>query len=647
MMHIISREGGQDAGKAKRSEAGLPLFSDKEREDMCGIAGWIDWQEDLTKKQAVLQSMVETLALRGPDASGMYICRQAALGHRRLSVIDPEGGQQPMLRRRGDFTYVITYNGELYNTAELRDELTALGNDFTSTSDTEVLLEAFMEWGPQCVDRLNGIFAFAIWDERNQSLFLARDRLGVKPLFYRHKGNSLIFGSEIKAVLAHPDVAPEVDAEGLAEIFMVGPARTPGNGVFRGVNELKPGYCAVYNRQGLKVRQYWSLISKPHGDDFLSTLTKVRDLVHDAVTRQLISDVPLCTLLSGGLDSSVITAIASKIYKKSGRQLNTYSVEYVDNEKYFSENSFQPNRDAPWVERASRFLGTCHHEILLDTPELAGVLEQAARARDLPGMADVDTSLYLFSREIKKGATVGLSGECADEVFGGYPWFYREEMVRSTVFPWSTNPEMRLQWLSPELTKHSLFKEYPYQRYQEALAEVSRLPGEAPEASRMREIFYLSLTRWMPTLLDRKDRMSMAFGLELRVPFCDHRLVEYVWNVPWEMKNYRQREKGLLRQALTSLLPEDVLWRKKSPYPKTHNPSFFDTVRAKLLEVQNNPSSPILPLLDTKKIREFTETDAAKSPMPWFGQLMGGPQLMAYLVQVNAWMCQNKVRIVL
>ncbi|MBP2651187.1 MAG: asnO [Firmicutes bacterium] len=614
---------------------------------MCGITGWINWQEDLTQKQGVLEAMVDTLAVRGPDASGMYLCRQAAIGHRRLSVIDPEGGKQPMLRRRGDSTYVITYNGELYNTMELRDELKTCGHYFTSTSDTEVLLKAFMEWGSACVDRFNGIFAFAIWDEGKQSLFLARDRLGVKPLFYSLNNGNFIFGSEIKAVLAHPDVEPVVTAEGLAEIFMMGPARTPGHGVFRDINELKPGYCALYNRQGFSVRQYWSLTSKPHEDDFATTLIKVRDLFHDAVKRQLVSDVPLCTLLSGGLDSSAISAIAATAYKAAGQQLNTYSVEYVDNERFFTENSFQPNRDAPWVERVSSYLDTCHHEILLDTPELAGVLENAARARDLPGMADVDTSLYLFSREIKKSATVGLSGECADEVFGGYPWFYRPDMLGSASFPWSPKPEIRLEWLNPDLKNQDVFKEYPYQRYHEALAEVSKLPGENPEAARMREIFYLSLTRWMPTLLDRKDRMSMAFGLELRVPFCDHRLVDYVWNVPWEMKNYQQREKGLLRRALIGLLPDDVLWRQKSPYPKTHNPSFYQAVRSKLLAIQNDTSSPILPLLDTDKIKAFTETDAARSPMPWFGQLMGGPQLMAYLVQVDAWMRQKKVRIVL
>jgi len=615
---------------------------------MCGITGWVDWENDVSQRPEVLQAMVKTLALRGPDDSGTYFSRQAALGHRRLSVVDLEGGRQPMVRHRGDSSYAITYNGELYNTSDLRGELMSHGHMFTSNSDTEVLLKAYIEWGPQCLERLNGIFAFAVWDEKKQTLFMARDRLGVKPLFYARRGSSFIFGSELKAVLCHPAVEPEVTIEGLAEIFMIGPARTPGHGVFRDVAELRPGYCLKFDRNGLVCHQYWSLKSHPHEQDFLTTTSMVGDIFRDAVRRQLISDVPLCTLLSGGLDSSAITAIAATAYEQEGRgRLDTYSVEYVDNDKYFQEHSFQPNRDAPWVERVAGYFDTCHHEILLDTPELAGVLENAARARDLPGMADVDTSLYLFSREIKKGATVGISGECADEVFGGYPWFYREEMVKADSFPWSPRPEDRLEWLCPELRDNHDLRDYPRWRYREALAEVPRLEGEDAEATRMREISYLSLTRWMPTLLDRKDRMSMAWGLELRVPFCDHRLVDYVWNVPWAMKNYLNREKGLLRHALTGTLPEDVQWRRKSPYPKTHNPSFLLAVQTKLLAALDDPSSPLLPLIDTAKIRQFAESDAAKSPFPWFGQLMGGPQLLAYLVQVNAWLQQNKVRIVL
>ena len=614
---------------------------------MCGITGWINWERNLENEGVILARMVETLAARGPDASGMYLSARAALGHRRLSVVDPQNGAQPMIRHKGDSSCVITYNGELYNTPELRRDLEARGYHFRTNCDTEVLLTAYMEWGPSCTERLNGIFAFAIWDEAEQILFLARDRIGVKPLFYTTCGSSFLFGSELKALLAHPEVKPKVDREGLAEIFIIGPARTPGHGIFCGISELKPGHSMIYSRQGIKINQFWALSSMPHPDDFDTTVRKVRELLEDTVKRQLVADVPVCTLLSGGLDSSALTALACRTYQQEGLgAVHTYSVDYLNNDQFFKASSFQPNEDAPWVRRVSEFLGTCHHDIILDTPDLAGCLAEATLSRDLPGMADIDTSLYLFCREIKKGATVALSGECADEVFGGYPWFYREDMIQAAAFPWAPKPEVRAEWLSPELKAKIQPCEYVKQRYQEALDEVPRLAGEDAQSARMREIFYLTLTRWMPTLLDRKDRMSMAFGLEVRVPFCDHRLVDYVWNVPWHMKNYENREKGLLRLALTGVLPDDVLWRKKSPYPKTHNPSYLNTVRKRVLAILDDSSCPLLDLVDVSKLRSLAQIEDSSTRIPWFGQLMSQPQLFAYLIQADTWFRKYKVEIV-
>ncbi len=504
---------------------------------MCGITGWINWEKASQQDEPILVAMVETLAVRGPDAAGMYSKGYTALGHRRLSVVDLVGGAQPMIRKQGDYEYVITYNGELYNTPELKQALESRGHCFTSHSDTEVLLKAYIEWGSECVEKFNGIFAFAIWDEREQQLFMARDRIGVKPFFYAKRGALLLFASEVKALLAHPSVQPIVDSEGLAEIFVLGPARTPGHGIYLGVHELKPGHSATYTRAGLKIRRYWSLQSREHEDNFDQTLETVHDLVQDAVIRQLVADVPVCTLLSGGLDSSALTAIAVKEYRKSGGpELHTYSVDYTDNDQFFTANAFQPNSDAPWVNKMVDFLQTQHHNIVLTIPELAATLEAATLARDFPGMADVDTSLYLFCREIRKGATVALSGECADEIFGGYPWFHRPDMIAAATFPWSNTVAYRSEWLRPEIRDYIKPEAYAHARYEAALAEVPALPGEETTAARMREIFYLSLTRFMPTLLDRKDRMSMAFGLEVRVPFCDHRIVDYVWNVPWDMK---------------------------------------------------------------------------------------------------------------
>lgn len=613
---------------------------------MCGITGWIDWSNDLTQHSATLERMTDTLAPRGPDASGTWITTHCALGHRRLSVMDPENGAQPMIRHAEDNTFVIVYNGELYNAPELRAELESRGSRFKTTCDTEVLLAAFIEWGPAAVERFNGIFAFAVWDAKEQKLFAARDRLGVKPFFFTAKDGLFIFGSEPKALLAHPAVKPEVGAEGLAEIFIVGPARTPGVGVYRGLTELKPGQCLTVDRSGTRVSTYWKLESRPHTANVDETAEHVRELLTDTVERQLMSDVPVCTLLSGGLDSSALTTLAVQYYNGTGQGIiDTYSVDYVDNDKHFKAHAFQPNADAPWIKRMSGHLGTRHHNIEFDTPELAGALDAAVLARDLPGMADIDASLYLFCREIKKGATVAISGEAADEIFGGYPWFHRDEALQADTFPWALASGMRADLLAPDIAAAAKPLDYIQARYAEAIAEVPYLDGESEAQRRMREMSYLNITRFMPTLLDRKDRMSMAVGLEVRVPFCDHRLVEYVFNIPWEIKTAGDREKGILRRALRGVLPDDVLTRKKSPYPKTHNPNYLEAVRQRLLGVLNDPTSPLLPLINVKKVREIAESDAAKTNIPWFGQLMSGPQLFAYLSQVDMWLRTYKVSI--
>lgn len=614
---------------------------------MCGITGWLNWQKNLTQFPDVLEAMTETLAPRGPDAAGSWINHYCALGHRRLSVMDPANGAQPMVRVFGEDTYSIVYNGELYNAPELKKELEGRGHVFRTTCDTEVLLVAFIEWGRSCVDRLNGIFAFAVWSDKDEALYLVRDRLGVKPLFYSYRDGELMFGSEPKAILAHPDFKAEVDQEGISEIFAIGPARTPGHGVYKGMAELKPGHCMVVDRNGLSIRAYWTLESKPHEENVEETAETIRELLKDTLERQLISDVPVCTLLSGGLDSSALTALASAYYTTNGQGVvPTYSVDYVDNDKNFKSSAFQPNADAPWIKRMSEHLGTLHHAVEFDTPELVESLRAAVIARDMPGMADVDGSLLLFCREIKKGATVAISGEAADEIFGGYPWFHRQDALEADTFPWALKVKDRTSVLSSEAAAFINPEVYARNRYQQALAEVPHLKGEDEKQRRMREISYLNVTRFMPTLLDRKDRMSMASGLEVRVPYCDHRLVQYVWNIPWEIKTAGDREKGILRKALKGILPDDVLFRKKSPYPKTHNPNYMNAVRTELREILHDPSSPLLPLVNVAGLKEMTKPDSPSSDFPWFGQLMTGPQLFAFLIQADHWLRTYKISVV-
>jgi asparagine synthase (glutamine-hydrolysing) len=613
---------------------------------MCGITGWIDYKKDLSEQKIIMERMVSTLINRGPDAGGIYVSQNALLGHRRLAVVDIEGGKQPMTRTVGTKDFVLVYNGELYNTEDIRKELLSLGYTFRGHSDTEVLLVSYIEWGQKCVDKLNGIFAFAIWDSMDKTLFLARDRFGVKPLFYTQCDSSFIFGSELKAILRHPNVKAELDEDGLAEIFALGPSRTPGNGVFKDIYELEPGYCMLVSPQGIKKYQYFSLISMPHEDNFEKTKETVRELVLDTIERQLVSDVPIATFLSGGLDSSIISAVAANHFKNKGMgQLHTYSIDYVDNDIYFKPSLFQPNPDAPWVKLMSDKFETKHHYYTIDTPQLVAALEGALEARDLPGMADIDSSLWLFCREIKKEHVVSLSGECADEVFGGYPWFHNKEILNTKTFPWSRNLDERKKVLSPELIVMIKPDEYVERKYLETLEKVPGLIGENALEARRREMFYLNITWFMSTLLDRKDRMSMASGLEVRVPFCDHRLVQYVWNIPWEMKSCNGREKGILREAMSGLLPDEIILRKKSPYPKTHNPAYEKAVSQWLSNILEDTHSPLLSLINMKEIKAMINSSSDYGK-PWFGQLMATPQMFAYLIQVDMWMRKYGVEIV-
>ena len=583
--------------------------------------------------------MNNTLSKRGPDENGIYIKEDICIAHRRLIVIDPEGGKQPMICKYLGNTYVITYNGQIYNTKELRKTLEDSGFTFEGHCDTEVLLKAFIYYGYNVVNHLNGIFAFAIWNEGKKELFLARDHFGVKPLFYSIKDNQLIFASEIKALFEYPSIYPKIDEQGIAELFGIGPAHTPGVGVFKGIEELKPANYLVFNRSGMRIKEYWKLKSRMHTDDFATTCSTVKELLTDAIERQLVSDVPLCTFLSGGLDSSIITLYSANYCRKHDLpMINTYSVDYVDNDKNFQKTDFQPNSDSDYINLITNKLGTKHHTIYLDTPELADSLKEAMIARDLPGMADVDSSLLLFCKAVKKEATVSIMGECADEIFGGYPWFFREDALSSGTFPWSINISGRQHLLNPELQEKIDLKEYIDYRYNESLNEVELLNVDSKETKEKRKITYLTMNWFMQTLLSRTDRMGMYNGFELRVPFCDYRLAEYVWNIPWEIKALHGREKGLLRYIMKDELPKEIVDRKKSPYPKTWNPTYLKKVKGMLTEIMQNPESPITSLLNKDDIMEILKTDGKSFSRPWFGQLMTGPQLMAYLFQVNMWL---------
>ena len=612
---------------------------------MCGITGFINFKNNIKEDKKILKDMTDTLINRGPNSGDMYISNNVMFGHRRLIVVDPEGGCQPMKRSVNGKEYVLVYNGELYNTEDLRKELKEDGYKFEGYSDTEVLLLSYINWGIDAISKFNGIFAFAIYDENKRRVVLARDAMGVKPLFYSIKNNTFIFGSEVKSLFKHPYVEPIVDKDGLTELFALGPAVIPGTTVYKDINEVKPGQYLIVNESGIKKDMYWGLKAEEFNESEEEAVEHVRELLVDAIKKQLVGDVPLCTFLSGGLDSSAISAIAAEEYRKKNKVLTTYSIDYEDNDKFFKSSLFQPTSDQYYAEYMAKIIGSDHRTVVLNHTDLVSALDNAMIGRDLPGMADVDSSLYLFCKEVKKDFVVALSGECADELFGGYPWFTNQDMINANTFPWSRFISERKAILSPEL-KNLKIEEVAQSAYMDTLKEVPHLYGEDKLEYRMRELFYLNLRWFMVNLLNRKDRMSMANSLEVRVPFADYKIVEYAFNIPSKIKLLNGREKGLLRKSLEGILPEDIIYRKKSPYPKTHNPVYTDLVCNLMNEILKDKSSPILNIIDKTKVKEIIDTRGDSYKTPWFGQLMTGPQMIAYLIQINNWLKRYSVKLV-
>ena len=616
---------------------------------MCGIAGFFNPKRDYTREKMkwlpVLERMNKVQKHRGPDQDGTYLSSSCGFAHVRLKIIDLLTGEQPMVRKSGETEFAIVFNGEIYNMHELKESLTAEGASFETASDTEVILVGYMLHGREFIKRLNGIFAAAIWDSHSKTLCLFRDRLGVKPLFYTKKGDTFIFSSEIKGLFAYPGVEPLLDKNGLCEIFALGPAKSYGKGVFKDIFEVLPGHVLTLDRYSYSDKAYWSLESRPHEDSMKTTIEKTAWLFSDAVKKQMLSDIPISTFLSGGIDSSLVTAVCAEELKKQGKTLHTFSFDFTDNQKYFKSNAFQPSQDRPFVEQMVSHCGTDHRYLECGNQEQLHCLYKAVDARDLPCMADVESSMLYFCSRVVQHTKVTLTGECADEIFGGSPWFHNKQAFETDAFPWSQDMAPRQTLLDDALIRELSMEEYAKEAYEKTINETPLLAEDTPEEKRRREIAYLNLRWFMVTLLDRMDRTSMYSGLEARVPFADHRIVEYVFNIPWHMKCPDGLVKGLLRHAGAKLVPKDILWRKKSPYPKTYDPSYEKLLGKQLREVLSTPSSPIRTLLDPKKVQRFLNSPSDYG-RPWYGQLMAGPQMLAYMLQVNYWLKAYRVRIV-
>ncbi|OLZ73568.1 asparagine synthase (glutamine-hydrolyzing) [Streptomyces sp. IMTB 2501] len=582
---------------------------------MCGITGWVSFDRDLTTEATTLHAMTETMACRGPDDRGTWTQGPAALGHRRLAIIDLPGGRQPMSLDTPEGTLAMVYSGEAYNFTELRRELEGRGHRFTTDSDTEVVLHGYLEWGDAVAERLNGMYAFAVWDGRRDKLVMIRDRMGIKPFYYYPTADGVLFGSEPKAILANPLARRRVTLDGLRELLVM--IKTPGHGIWDGMREVEPGTVVTVDRSGLSTRVYWRLETRAHTDDRDTTITTVRSLLDDIVRRQLVADVPRCTLLSGGLDSSAMTAIAARQLAAQGERVRSFAVDFVGQTDNFIADELRGTPDTPFVHDVAKLADTDHQDIVLDPESLAdpAVRERVIRARDLPvGFGDMDASLLLLFRAIREKSTVALSGESADEVFGGYLQFFDEEARRADTFPWLVRFGRDFgddsDVLRSDVTKSLDLEGYIADGYRTAVAGIDRLDGESDFEYRMRQISHLHLTRFVRILLDRKDRMSMAVGLEVRVPFCDHRLVEYVYNAPWALKSFDGREKSLLREAAADVLPRSVYDRVKSPYPSTQDPQYARALQGQVKDLLSRPSHRVFDLVDRDRLRTAAEREA-------------------------------------
>lgn len=598
---------------------------------MCGIVGW--YSKD-SKKKSVFKKMVKSLRFRGPDQKGFCFFDDIFLGHRRLSIIDLKNGRQPYCYQG----YTIVYNGEIYNTSDIKEKL----KDkccFETACDTEVLLKGYIFYKEKILDMIEGIFAFAIYHDGE--IFLARDRVGVKPLFYTCVSNNFLFASEVKALLKNDLVKPIIDIRSLQELLSLSPSRVPGSGIFKGIYELRAGHYMIYKDGNLSINRYWNVFNRKNKDSFDEAVIKVRDLLVSSIKRQMVSDVPIACLLSGGLDSSIISAVCSNEYQKKEMILDTYSIDYEGNDKYFKKSSFTVSRDNDFIDLMSTSFNTRHHYKVITQRKLAKFLKESVIARDFPGMADIDSSLLWFSKEIGKNHKVILSGECADEIFGGYPWFYRDDVRNRECFPWLDSISSRENLLNKDLRNKLDLKNFLIERYNDIISEVPKCRNK--EEFYYKKLFYLNMTYFMATLLERKDRMTMRGSVEARVPFADTKLLEYLWNLPWDYKFYNGVEKGLLREAFKDFLPDEIVSRKKNPYPKTHNPLYCSIVTKLLKKRLKKKSSILYKLFDYDCLMNLLDTKGESFIDPWFGQLMTGPQLLAFLYQLDFWACKYKI----
>lgn len=557
---------------------------------MCGICGIYNFNKNMPISREILDSMNKLLTHRGPDGEGIYIDQFIGLGHRRLSIIDLTKGKQPITNE--DNTVWLTYNGEIYNYKELKKDLEEKGHRFVTNCDTEVVVHSYEEYGVECVSRFNGMFAFAIWDNKKELVLLARDRMGVKPLYYTICEGNLIFASEIKAILAHPIVKREVEINSVPE-YLFCTALLNGNTMFKNIQSLQAGNILIFKDKSKYISQYWD-IKVGEENEMCSSFEEYKDktfsLIKDSVKLRMMSDVPFGSLLSGGLDSSLISALATK--HVSGK-LSTFSMEYGKNDKLSKLNS-----DTEYARVMADAFATKHKDFIFEPEDYRENLEKVIWHVEKP-VEFTTPSLYLLYKELKKDVTVVLSGEGADELFGGYFFFLKEAENKSiTEFPWAPYFKEVSSLLEPEIAKQTNFKE-------KINTTIFDMMNRSNSKDYLNKVLYLFLKLYLLEMLERQDKTSMAWSVESRVPFLDYRLVEYAASIPSRYKMKGETEKFILKEIGREFLPEGVVNRKKKPFPFPVDPKSVYNQKNIANELVQSGNSKIASYFNKKAVNDF------------------------------------------
>lgn len=572
-------------------------------------------QTNLTNEQELILDMLHLTKNHIQEKEGYLISPHCLMGLKSLST------EQPTCFQYQNKTYYVLLHGEIYNKIEIKNKLISKGYKFTTHHVSEIILYAYIEYHEQALELFNGAFSLIIYDE--DKLFIARDQLGIYPLYYSIKDDTVIVANEIKYILKYLNEAI-IDQEGIKELLALGPSMTPGHTIYKNIFSLRPGYF-MYVDHNIIQKCYWKVHDEQFNDTFEQSAYKIKKILIQNIQSQLENPSQVSSMLSGGLDSSIITAITQQYIQ----ELSTYSVTYEDQEKYFQAYDYQKTMDDDYIQEMVDCYHTNHHSIILNQKDLITHLKTALIARDMPGMADVDSSFLLFAQHISQNHTIALSGEGADEIFGGYPWFYKSDLYNQPYFPWMRDLNQKFDLFNNQIKQYNL-KEYIIEKYENTLNEINT-------KNKKKQLMYLNIQWFLQTLLTRAYSQANVYSLTLRLPFLSTQLIQYLYNMPYEYMFYNNEEKGILRYAFQDFLPDSIIHRKKNPYPKTHSPVYTDLIYAKLKESLNDSSNILYAFFDKNKLIAFVESKGNTFKSPWFGQLMSGPQLMAYFYQIYMW----------